>query len=82
MNWTENKPPIEGESYYDHTTCKTPLGLLKIEWKSWKDSPSYGIELEGNWIGSEYTLEEAKMIAKNYINKVSNELITFLKDEN
>lgn len=80
MNWTENKPPTGGESYYTHTTCKTPLGLLKIEWKSWKDKTSYDVELEGKWVGYEYSLEDAKVIAKNHIKEVSKELIEFLKD--
>jgi len=78
MNWTEPKPPTKGESYYDHTICKTPLGELKIEWKSWKDSPSYDIDLNGEWIGSEYSLEDAKKVAEKFLVNKRDELSEYL----
>jgi len=56
MNWTEPKPPTEGISYYDHITSETPLGRVKIEWKSW----------DGLRIFAEYSLEAAKNVAKEY----------------
>jgi len=74
MNWTEPKPPTIDVSFYDHVKSETPLGELMIEWKSWKDSPSYDIMLNGDWIGVEYSLEEAKTAAFEHIKHVYNQL--------
>ena len=81
MNWTEPKPPTDGESCYDHVKCETPLGLIKIEWKSWKESPSYDVSLDDNWIGQEYSLKEAKKLSLDYLTVVNITLNTFLKDK-
>ena len=78
MNWTEPKPPTRDVSFYDHTICETPLGKIIIEWKSWKESPSYDIMLDGNWIAVEYDLETAKYVAKEYILNKQRELSDFL----
>lgn len=52
---------------YDHTLGDTPMCTFLITWKSWKDSPSYDIEIyEGSWLGSESSLEEAKQLAQTY----------------
>jgi len=66
MNWTEPKPPTEGISYYDHITSETPLGRVKIEWKSWDKNDSYDVEIDGLRIFAEYSLEAAKNVAKEY----------------
>lgn len=78
MIWTEAKPPTKGESHYDHITCETPLGRCIIEWKSWKYTPSYGVELNNEWIGSEDSLLGAKAIARSYLVHKYNELNDFL----
>lgn len=78
MNWTEPNPPTEGESYYDHTKLETPLGKFIIEWKSWKESPSYDIMLGADWIGCEYELEDAKQNAEYYLINRFKELEVFL----
>ena len=78
MDWTEPKPPTEGVCHYDHIRCETPLGLCSIEWKSWKDQPDYGVEIGNEYIGTEYSLEEAKNVAKEYLNTKRCELELFL----
>lgn len=79
MTWTELKPPTEGISFYDHVICETPLGVIKIEWKSWKEHPDYGIDLDGiQYIGTEFDLDSAKEMAKNYLVTKHNELSIFL----
>ena len=35
--WSDPQPPTEGVSYYNHVITKTPLGEIRLEWKSWKD---------------------------------------------
>lgn len=67
MKWTEPKSPTEGVSFYDHTIAETPIGKVIIEWKSWKESPSYDIELDGEWIGVSYDLETAKEVVVIYL---------------
>lgn len=67
MEWTEPRPPALGVSYYDHVLCETPLGLVKIEWKSWKQSPDYGVLIENQYLGTEYDLEDAKEVARKYL---------------
>jgi len=79
MNWTEPKSPTDGESYYDHVKCVSPLGLIKIEWKSWKESPSYDVSLDDNWIGQENSLKEAKKLALDYLTVVNITLNKFLE---
>lgn len=73
--WTEPKPPTKGLSYYDHTICNTPLGEFIIEWKSWKENDSYDITLNRDeWIGSEYSLEDAKERVKDFLIQKHREL--------
>jgi hypothetical protein len=81
MKWTENKPPIEGISFYDHTISETPIGKMIIEWKSWKERPSYDIMLENEWIGVGDDVDEAKDIALNFIKEKSEKLVTFLSTD-
>lgn len=78
MKWTEPKPPTVGICYYDHVDCDTPLGLIRIEWKSCKESPSYDIEIKDVWIGCEYSLYNAKLLARHYLENLSKELNEFL----
>jgi len=78
MNWTKPKPPTEGICFYDHVDCETPLGLIRIEWKSWKEGPDYGIDLDGKYIGTEYDLETAKYVAKEFLTIKHRELSELL----
>lgn len=78
LNWTPEAPPTDGVSYYNHTMCETPVGMLNIEWKSWKDSPSYDVELDGKWIGCVYSLEDAKVFSENYLLDIIKKLTDFL----
>lgn len=77
LNWTEPAKPKEGVSSYDHVMCDTPLGRIMIEWKSWKDSPGYDVQLENDWIGCEYSLEDAKQVAIAHLQKKMMELLGF-----
>jgi len=79
MNWTEPTPPTANISSYDHVICETPLGQAKIEWKSWKDSPSYDIELDGKWIGCEYDLEKAKEEVRTFLGTTYYKLKIYLE---
>lgn len=79
MNWAKLSKPKEGISYYDHTICESPIGIFKIEWKSWKENDSYDVMLDDSiWVGSEYSLEKAKEITREYLVKKYTELAKFL----
>lgn len=81
MNWSEPKPPINNVSYYDHVKLDTPLGEMMIEWKSWKNHPSYDIMLSGEYIGVEYDLEAAKLKASEHLKYIYTELGKLLSYE-
>lgn len=36
LAWTEPQKPDGKTSFYDHVIAETPLGQIKLEWKSWK----------------------------------------------
>lgn len=77
MNWTKESKPSE-HIRYNHICCTTPLGVLSIEWKGWKERPNYDIMLDtGDWIGSEYTLDKAKEAAEQYMDDLIDKLIEF-----
>ncbi len=77
MNWTEIE---KGNKIipYDHTTCDTPLGMFIITWKSWKETPAFSLEIEGQYISTERTIDDAKTYAEHYLNKKSSELNRYL----
>lgn len=81
MNWTEPKPPTEGVSRENHILCETPLGEIIIEWKGWKENPSYSVTLNHTkYLGVGYNLEEVKLVAYNYLKDKSEALQDFLFD--
>ena len=80
MKWTEPKPPTIGINHYDHVILTTPIGEYVIEWKSWKEQPSYDVNLDCEWIGCEYDLKSAKDIAENHLLELANKLNGFIKD--
>lgn len=79
MEWTKNKGIVPSVSHYDHIILMTPIGDFIIEWKSWKENPSYDITFrDTEWISSEYSLEDAKEVVLKYIINKKNKLIEFL----
>jgi len=42
--WSPEAKPNDYCSY-NHTFADTPIGRYQIEWKGWKDSPSFSIDL-------------------------------------
>lgn len=80
MNWTEHRKPTEGVSFYDHVIAETPIGRMIIEWKSWKESPSYDVMLDNEWIGVDYDLEIAKQIGVNYLNEKLKKLTEYMQE--
>lgn len=78
MNWTEPCKPKEGVSYYDHIIAETPLGICIIEWKGWKENDSYSIKLGIDYIGDEFTLEDAKERVNAFLVSKRNELSFYL----
>lgn len=80
MKWTEPKKSTDGVSFYDHTIAETPIGRMIIEWKSWKESPSYDVMLDNEWIGVDYDLESAKQIGVNHLNEKLKKLTAYMQE--
>lgn len=81
MNWS---PPLkpDGESrFYDYVSCSTPIGIMRIEWKSWKDDPDYTLSLDDEYISDSFTLEGAKDKALEYIIELRDSIVKYLRDE-
>jgi len=77
MNWSEENEANE-DCPYNHVRLETPIGLISIEWKGWKEIKDYSIEIDNVYIGNAYTLEDAKVQAENFLIEKSNELLIFL----
>lgn len=79
MKWTPQSPATPGLSKWDHITSPTPLGLIVIEWKSSRKLPIYSIRLDGKFLGDGDSLQDAKMLAEQYLFAVCEELGRFLE---
>lgn len=77
MKWSEHLKGNDKVSY-DHVKMQSPLGEILITWKSWKELPSFDIEIDSVWIGCEYNLIEAKNSAIKYLKNKNQELTEFL----
>lgn len=86
MSWSEQFPPNE-DSYYDHMFLKTPIGIFRVEWKSWKDPCcDYTIYLAPTddlaatiYIDSTCDLESAQKCVMRYLVRIKDSLIEYLK---
>ena len=67
IEWGSAYPPNEVCSY-NHVYGKTGIHKYLITWKGWKESLSYGVEIDntGDWLGSENSLDDAKGLAQAY----------------
>lgn len=77
MNWSE----IQIDEY-SYTTFKTPLGEFRIEWKHWKEIPSFCPLLDGRHVEEMgdyyYSLDKTKAAAKDYLVAKHKELEDFI----
>ncbi len=63
---------------YKHIKLETPLGIIFIDQKGQKENPDYTISINGLYLETKYTLEEAKEYAISYLNNIQQELKDFL----
>ena len=52
---------------------------MTITWKGWKLNPSYDLDIDGVWLQTEYSLEDAKDMARIYLQEVRDKLNEYLK---
>lgn len=78
--WTQPEPPTEGVSNYNHVILRTPVGEFRIEWKGWKETPSYDITLNEGWVDSKPSLETAKHCVESHLLKISKSLNEFINN--
>lgn len=70
--WSEPSAPT-GYCFYDHCVADTPVGPIRIEWKSWKKYDSYCVSCEFLEYPTKHTcssLEEAKAEAQKAWDKL------------
>lgn len=80
MKWTKETEPTN-EIPYSHVKLETPIGEFIITWKGWKENPSYDVECENEWIGSNFDLDSAKSLAEDHILETANQLNGFIKSQ-
>lgn len=78
MKWSKKLNPNKSESSYTHITAYSPLGIFIIEWKSWKNKPSYCLELNDTYLFSSENLEESKLEARTHLENKKKEIEEFL----
>lgn len=64
---------------YNHITLDTPLGLFVIDWKGWKEQPTYDLSLNYEWLDSPFSLEEGKEFVKKYLTEKAEALNDFIE---
>lgn len=63
LEWSEPRPPTKDVCSYDHVVASTPLGDIRLEWKSWKDTSPCGDMPWGEFVIG-WNLEDAKQNAQ------------------
>lgn len=81
ITWSTNHKP-NNISPYDHCSLDTPLGKALIEWKSWKERPDFGVVLGNDYIGTEYSLKDAKLMVENHLRIKHGELERYIEKLN
>lgn len=82
MEWTEHIRPND-HCGYDHMECTTPLGVFRVEWKSWKSVLSFTLYLDDDiYITSGHDLDTIKRFARQYLEETYNELGEYLESTN
>lgn len=75
--WTDVQEP-NSEICYHHIKAKTPFGDIVIDWKGWKDFPSFDISWnigKFHYFDTVSSLEEAMDAANDYWNKLIRECL-------
>lgn len=67
LEWGEETPP-NGACCYHHCDAPSPFGLVRIDWKGWKDYPSFGLTVNGEFVScNACVVEGAKEEAQDEI---------------
>ena len=74
LQWSEQRDPFEGIRY-NHVVASSAIGLISIEWKSWKEFDPYVVFIDGDYLGVESKLEDAKALAVNHLRALALLLI-------
>lgn len=75
--FTEELEPSE-HIRYNHVLLETPLGVVSIEWKGWKEYDPYTIYLDGEYLKNEASLGEAKNFVVDFLYSKHKELGIFI----
>lgn len=66
LMWSEERQPDEGVRY-NHVLAESPMGRFSIEWKGWKAYDTYCVYLDGDYLDTKVTLDDAKGFATEHI---------------
>ena len=66
LQWSEEREPCK-DIRYNHVVADSGLGRISIEWKGWKERDGRAVYLDGNYLDTGSSLEEAKAIANHHL---------------
>lgn len=72
LEWSEERQPC-WECGYNHVVATSPFGQWRIEWKGWKENPSFYLVLQDLPMQTEamQSLDDAKAAAQSmFVGKV------------
>jgi len=76
LQWSEVTEPNE-QIRYTHVLAESPLGRFTIEWKSWKPHDTFCVYLNGDYLDTSMSLDEAKSIALKKLSDMARALAGF-----
>lgn len=82
LEWSEVRQPIEGVSFYTHTEAETPMGIIRLEWKGWKergDSPTAQMPWGELVIGSD--VEDGKQVVQAAWDKMAAAMLPYCSQQ-
>lgn len=74
LEWSDPQPPSE-TLRYDHFKAESGLGVFTIEWKSWKTNDPFCLYLDGEYLLTANTIDEAKECAQSYLRNVARNVL-------
>lgn len=81
LEWSAPRPPTKDVCSYDHVVATTPLGDVRLEWKSWKDyDPPCGEMPWGEFVIG-HNLADAKEVAQAAWDKMIPRLAALCSDK-
>jgi len=73
MNWSKSAYRNYDDKYMtEFIALKTSLGVIRIEWRTWKVKPTYDVLIDDVKLFSAASLEKAKQKLVDYLTETAN----------